>query len=180
MPKRIKREMFSEVSFRNLISAFLVGLILLFPAAAISEEEMVQLRIFASKSTVCVNQPLLLEVDLHNSSAHPVKIGNHGITGIHYQARRSTPNQLSPDFDSLDINPGAAGEPVAPLILQPRVSQRYIVSLNEKFFHREGFYKVKIDYQAQYKMRSQGNRKNTLQNGNIESNWLIFEVEECE
>jgi hypothetical protein len=138
------------------------------------------MRIIAAESTVCSGSVLKVEVDIRNTSANPVSIRSHGISGVHFQARRPIPNQSLPEYDSLDKNSAATGEDVAPIVLQPGTSHRYSVSLKDDFFKAEGFYKVSLDYDG-HPHRGTPVKPGAPRvfDGHIESNWLIFEVQEC-
>jgi hypothetical protein len=145
-----------------------------------ASEVPVELRIIAPESTVCTGSALTVEVDLRNSSASPLSLWPQGISAIHFQTRRAIPNELLPEYDSLDKNSAATSEAIAPIVLQPGTSHRYSISLKDDFFKTEGFYKVSLDYDGHLHRSAQAKAgAPPVFDGRIESNWLIFEVEEC-
>jgi hypothetical protein len=150
------------------------------PTPSQASEVPLELRIIAPESTVCSGSALTVEVDLRNTSDHPLSLRPQGISAIHFQTSRPVPNQVLPEFDSLDKNAAASEGPTESIVLQPGASYRYSIRLKDDFFKLPGFYKVSLEYDGSVHGRTKA-RLNALPvfDGHLKSNWLIFEVEEC-
>jgi len=124
-----------------------------------------------------------VEIDIRNLSQHPLLFWPEAIKAIHFQAERPLPNQLLPEFDFLDEMgaPGSPGQAHGLVTLQPGHSYRYSIALKNDFFKNEGYYKVSLEYDGSSRILTKPESgAPSLFDGHLESNWLIFQVEECE
>ena len=142
------------------------------------------LRIIASRSTVCSGSSVGLELELRNVSKQALSLLPDGIGSIHFRTTRTAANQLFPEFAYLDtrFDPFPHEKPSNLIALQPGESYRFVASLplKDEFFKSDGFYKVKIDYDGTLHPSSAQNGTPPQFRRDIESNWLIFEIEDCD
>ena len=140
-------------------------------------------RIVAPLSTVCEGSGITVEVTIRNTSAHPVSLWPETVQAVHFEAERPIPNQLVPEYSFADEmgHPSASAEIQEPVTLQPGQSYRYSISLKNDFFKTAGFYRVSLEYgRGSHPDKKRKLIGPPLFDGRLESNWLIFKVEQCD
>lgn len=144
----------------------------------------VVLRLVALRSTVCSGSSVDLEIELRNMSKRALSLLPDGIGSIHFRTTRTAANQPFPEFAYSDtrFDPFPHEKPSNVIALQPGESYRFVTSLPLKgeFFKSDGFYKVKIDYDGTLHQSTAQSGAPAQFKGDVESNWLIFEIEECD
>lgn len=152
-----------------------------------AREQGVSFRIIAPESTVCSgSSSLKLEVELRNDSNHAVRLQPHGIDGIHFRTSRPpSEGSFGNVYAVLDKNldPFPHENPTSAIVLQPGGS--YTTSLNlslaDDFFSTEGFYKLSVHYDGVLHPTIDARGvEPELFRGQLNSNWLIFQIEKCE
>jgi hypothetical protein len=151
------------------------------------DEQPVLMRLLLPESTVCMGTKAVhSEIELRNVGTRPIRLGMAGIgSGVHFQAYggRGDPPQGT-IFRSLD-NTGDAwpkAEMQKIVTLQGNESYRSggEILLDAKFFDEPGIYKVSIDFSGRFKLPPDGGSKTDVFGGEITSNWVFFEVQDCD
>jgi hypothetical protein len=140
-------------------------------------------RIVATKSTICTRDGLIVEVSLRNISTHPIKVYPQGISAIHFETQRPVPNQILPNYEFLDKNAKRADLAQAEdlITLRSGNSYQYSISLKDDFFKTQGSYKLSLEYDSEEGPGRKGRAETqSVFAGHLESNQLIFQVEECD
>jgi hypothetical protein len=145
--------------------------------------QLLSFRIVAPLSTVCAGSGITVEVSIRNISANPVSLLPETVKAIHFEAERPIPNQLVPEYAFADemAQPRLSSESQEPTTLQPGQSYNYSILLKNDFFKTAGLYKVSLEYGGgTYARKNRAPEGPSLFDGRLESNWLIFEVEQCD
>lgn len=138
------------------------------------------LRLLVPNPKSCLgSEDIAAEIALRNMSSEPIKVPMSGFgSGIHYRAF-STGDIHSPGLQTLDLmsDPWPT-QPRPPKQVNLGPGESYWADgrlvLNHEFFSKPGIYAVSIDFTA-----SKNDAAPHVFDGALESNWVYFEVEDC-
>jgi len=148
------------------------------------EPSAVVFRIIARENTVCLGSSLRLEIELRNDSKRALRVQPNGISGVYSSTTRPAREQGFPEhanhYDLFHPLPSDKQPPT--VMLLPGRSHRRLISLplSDDFYRTDGIYRLSLSYSGLlHASKESANTGPTLFTGSLDSNEIIFEIQDC-